>query len=78
MNNERYKQIMKNLGMENSSSLLSALQQVANEVAQERNSVYETKVFAVVEALKCIANNTDFSPNDMHAKAEEALSLLRI
>lgn len=32
---ERYKKIMQDLGMPNSRSLLQALQQVANEVAQE-------------------------------------------
>lgn len=35
MNDERYKQIMADLGMPDSRSLLAALQQVANEVAQE-------------------------------------------
>ena len=37
MTDERYKKIMADLGMPNSRSLLSALQQVANEVAQERD-----------------------------------------
>ncbi len=35
MDDERYKAIMAALGMPNSRSLLQALQQVANEVAQE-------------------------------------------
>lgn len=35
MTDERYKQIMSDLGMPNSRSLLMALQQVANEVAQD-------------------------------------------
>lgn len=35
MKNERYKQIMKDLGMPNSNSLLVALKQVANEAVQE-------------------------------------------
>lgn len=35
MKDERYKKIMERMGMPNSSSLLSALQQVANVVAQE-------------------------------------------
>lgn len=35
MKDERYKQIMSDLGMPNSQSLLSALQQVANEAGQE-------------------------------------------
>jgi len=37
MTDERYKKIMADIGMPNSRSLLSALQQVANEVAQERD-----------------------------------------
>lgn len=35
MTDERYKQIMADLGMPNSHSLLAALKQVANEVALE-------------------------------------------
>ena len=35
MTDERYKQIMTDLGMPNSRSLLVALQQVANEAVQE-------------------------------------------
>ena len=35
MNDERYKEIMSSLGMPESQSLLLALEQVANEVAQE-------------------------------------------
>ena len=35
MTDERYKKIMADLGMPNSRSLLQALQQVANEAAQE-------------------------------------------
>ena len=35
MTDERYKKIMADLGMPNSRSLLSALQQVANEAGQE-------------------------------------------
>ena len=38
MNDERYKQIMKQLGQDNSMSLLIALKQVANEVGQEYKS----------------------------------------
>lgn len=36
MTDERYKQIMADLGMPNSHSLLQALKQVANETAQEQ------------------------------------------
>lgn len=35
MTDDRYKQVMNDLGMPNSQSLLSALQQVANEAGQE-------------------------------------------
>lgn len=38
MNDERYKQLMDRVGMPNSRSLLLALQQVANEVAQEEQA----------------------------------------
>jgi len=34
MTDDRYKQVMNDLGMPNSQSLLSALQQVANEAGQ--------------------------------------------
>jgi len=41
MEDSRYREIMEGLGMPNSRSLLSALQQVANEVAQQVHSDYE-------------------------------------
>jgi len=41
MKDSRYKEIMDGLGMPNSRSLLSALQQVENEVAQEVHKSYE-------------------------------------
>lgn len=41
MKDSRYKEIMKDLGMPNSRSLLIALQQVANEVEQEVRLGYE-------------------------------------
>ena len=41
MKDSRDKEIMEGLGMPNSQSLLSALQQVANEVAQQVHSDYE-------------------------------------
>ena len=40
MKDERYRQIMTNLGMPNSRSLLQALRQVANEVGQEVHEKY--------------------------------------
>ena len=42
MKDERYKEIMENLGLPNSTSLLIALEQVANEVAQEIHSTYRS------------------------------------
>ena len=41
MKDARYKEIMEGLGMPNSRSLITALQQVANEVAQEIHKSYE-------------------------------------
>ena len=41
MKDSRYKEIMDGLGMPNSQSLLIALRQVANEVAQEVHSEYK-------------------------------------
>jgi hypothetical protein len=43
MKDSRYKEIMEGLGMPNSRSLLFALQQVANEVAQETKSLFSEK-----------------------------------
>lgn len=43
MKDERYKELMEQVGMPNSASLLIALQQVANEVAQEVHSMYRDK-----------------------------------
>jgi len=47
MTDERYKAIMANLGMPNSRSLLLALQQVANEVAQAERVKYDELIMAV-------------------------------
>ena len=52
MTDERYKALMADLGMPNSRSLLSALQQVANEVAQA-----ERKAYAELRAQACRARN---------------------
>ena len=52
MTDERYKEIMENLGMPNSVSLLQALQQVANEVAQElgkRKCIPESQIIMIVD-----------------------------
>ena len=47
MTDERYKQLMEQIGMPNSRSLLGVLQQVANEVSQEA-AVVERKACAKV------------------------------
>lgn len=52
MTDERYKALMADLGMPNSRSLLSALQQVANEVAQA-----ERKAYSELRAQACRARN---------------------
>ena len=43
MNDNRYKELMIDVGMPNSRSLLTALKQVANEVAQD----YESKINSI-------------------------------
>lgn len=49
MQDERYKQIMSDLGMPDSNSLLSALKQVANEVAQEYTEKVSRLQFALAD-----------------------------
>ena len=49
MNDARFKQLMKGLGMPNSRSLLIALRQVANEVAQEIKSDAALERLAALE-----------------------------
>ena len=55
MKDSRDKEIMEGLGMPNSQSLLSALQQVANEVAQQVHSDYEenNKKLKIDQAKRC-------------------------
>lgn len=50
MEDKRYKEIMQRVGMPNSQTLLSALQQVTNETAQEIKGVSENKVLSIVDA----------------------------
>ncbi len=50
MKDERYKEIMAQLGMPNSVSLLIALQQVENEVAQEIKSKEKNKILSIVDS----------------------------
>ena len=52
MTDERYKQIMSDLGMPNSSSLLAALQQVANETAQTVRKQVATECAKICEDMK--------------------------
>ena len=49
MTDDRYKQIMADLGMPNSRSLLQALQQVANEIAQEQQATVRRLIAEAVE-----------------------------
>ena len=49
MTDDRYKQIMADLGMPNSRSLLQALQKVANEVAQEQQATVRRLIAEAVE-----------------------------
>ena len=77
MKDERYKQIMNDLGYPENRSLLQALQQVANEVAQEKNAEQNRFVCKLFEGLTNIANNTDHKPNEMHKEAERLLLGIR-
>lgn len=52
MTDERYKDIMNKLGMPNSISLLQALRQVANEVAQEIHNDYRKRLDELLGDLK--------------------------
>lgn len=49
MEDERFKQLMYDIGMPNSKSLLIALKQVANEVAQEIKSLAALERLAALE-----------------------------
>lgn len=76
MKDIRYKEIMLNLGYPNSQSLLVALQQVANEVAQEiraSNKKIILKEELVKELLNIIADLTDNSncAFDHHGDCQE-------
>ena len=53
MKDERYKQLMIDIGMPNSISLLLALKKVANEVAQEKNKekISDYKVEQILRAF---------------------------
>lgn len=52
MTDERYKQIMIDLGMPNSTSLLLALEQVANEVQHEELAKYKKMADALYRIAK--------------------------
>lgn len=49
MTDERYKEIMLNLGMPDSTALLIALQQVANEVAQEIKCKDSNEILEIID-----------------------------
>lgn len=63
MTDERYQQIMTNLGMPNSRSLLQALQQVANEVAQEERASERERKDAVLRYCRDVMG--DGTVNEM-------------
>ena len=46
MNDERYKELMNQVGMSNSRSILQAFKQIANEVAQEVHAEYGKEIHA--------------------------------
>ena len=70
MTDERYKKIMQDMGMPESHSLLAALKQVANEVAQEKENDFFNRLMPIRDRAVAIANNTNFTPNEMHDEAE--------
>jgi len=55
MTDERYKKLMEDVGMPNSRSLLVALRQVANEVAQEWDKKLEIAVQALNDVIDPIS-----------------------
>jgi hypothetical protein len=64
MKDARYKQLMTNFGMPDSASLLSILQQVSNEVAQEKYErvwePYQEKVFEEKKQLDEKIRNVNY------------------
>jgi hypothetical protein len=68
MTDDRYKQIMADLGQSNSQSLLAALQQVANETAQAVRKQVATECAKLCEDLPP-SENADYCDAGMHAIA---------
>lgn len=81
MKDERYKQIMTDFGMPNSASLLSILQQVANEVAQEKYErvwePYQEKVFEEKRQLDEKIYNLNMFLGGTHDISPKHLELLK-
>lgn len=74
----RYKELMEQVGMPNSQSLLQALQQVANEVGQKKDTAIERLTAALAaaetEQLERLANwAISLSLPTGHADTEEEL-----
>ena len=65
MKDKRYKEIMQKLGMPNSQTLLSALQQVANETAQEIKKENESSKGVIMDILNIIESK---NPEDITQK----------
>lgn len=75
MKDERYKQIMSELGMPNSRSLLSALQQVANEAGQECAAAEREVCAKLVEEMGEAPEDFDY-PGVFYA-LQDAAKLIR-
>jgi DNA polymerase III gamma/tau subunit len=69
MNDRRYQEIMENLGMPNSNSLLAALKQVANEVAQE--------TFAAVVNNRNMDNVNSMTNDELRQAIEDTNAMCR-
>ena len=50
MTEKRYKEIMAQIGMPDSQSLLLALQQVANKTAQKHKKISDNRVLEIIDA----------------------------
>jgi len=76
MTDERYKKIMADLGMPNSRSLLSALQQVANEASQAAHAAERKDA----ERYRWLRSNPqwlgwehDFRPDEVEREIDAAM-----
>ena len=71
MTDERYKQLMEQVGIPNSRSLLGALQQVANEVAQETAAAEREACAKIVERYEPDEklDYVDYASNDIRSRS---------